>query len=214
MMKHLRSHDGFDPGEIVRLGAVDDLEGLARDMRKSSDFYGYWEFAKKHPTLAVSDRDDNAYSMVFVKLSNHGVVTRRIPYAWRLRMFIEMWRDIFNETRLEDLRAGMPKSFMRWLDSNVNLYKGVAKDGPVPSGDFVSMSLSMEMAIRFTQPGWVQRAWGNESARNGKMYKMTVRVADAWIYNQAGGEYEVVVRTPKKFDAVKTVVAGKIETTI
>ncbi len=189
---------------------------VADTMRKSSDFKAYWHLADAFPEFAAGDEDSTDLNNAVVRLSNHGIIPKRVNNKWKVRMLFEMWRDMHNNVELTSPKG----AFDRWVnDGKITVYRGVpfnkfskGASTELAANMFGDFSLDRNIAIKFTQTNWATGAWRDEDDRNGYIYVATVTPRDIWMYNVEGSEYEVIVKGPVRYDDALRVVKAKIVT--
>lgn len=114
-----------------------------------------------------------------------------------------------------DSQGNAPKSFSEWyLNGSIKLYRGSTREQrPLEKNEYTSFSLSKEMAIRFTQPGWSapRGAWRDVKAQNGTLVEIEIPVKSVHFFNNEGRELEAAVKGPIEFTRVYTIEKGKLQ---
>jgi hypothetical protein len=187
-----------------------DLDDVASLLAKNGNFWPYWDLKKKYPEVMNEDEGDVSDNFL-VRLHNRNIVTKRINFAQWLYLTLKSWDDFYSFLAKQQ---EAPSSFSEWYkNGTITAYRG--STGPLlPLGknDYKSFTLSEEMAVRFTQPGWSspRGAWKDVNEQNGFVGKVTVRVANVHFFNHEGYEYEVILKGPLDYDEVVEVKKGKI----
>lgn len=187
-----------------------DLDETAAKLAENGNFYPYWDLKKKYPDV-MNEREGKISDDFLVRLHNRNVITKRINFAQWLYLALKSWREFH---RVLSKAGEAPSSFSDWyLNGTLIAYRGsIAPLEPLSRNVYKSFTLSEEMAIRFTQPGWSspRGAWRDEKEQNGYVGKATVKVSDVHFFNNEGHEYEVILKGPLEYDEVFRVEKGKI----
>lgn len=188
-----------------------DLDDTVSELSANRNFYPYWNLKKKYPE--IMNEDEGKISDDFlVRLHNRNIITKRINFAQWLYLALKSWNEFqkFLSKEGEEI-----SSFSEWYkNGTVSAYRGSTNLlFPLGKNDYKSFTLSKDIAIRFTQPGWSspKGAWKDENAQNGYVGKVDVKVSDIHFFNNEGHEYEVILRGPLEYDEVFEIKKGIIQ---
>lgn len=65
--------------------------------------------------------------------------------------------------------------------------------------------MKIDIAKAFTQPGWAQRAWKDDSMRNGWILEGTITPNKIHIFSNIGNEFECIIKGIYEYDKILTV---------
>ena len=189
----------------------EDVNRICDDiLRTDGNFATYWDLEKKYPFMKGAKEFTG--DKIRVPLHNRNTVRTLVKPHYHVLLFIMDWkylnRDGHNPDRL---------SIKDWYYTrSLTLYRGVpigrgALNMGVEVNTYKSATLDLELAMRFTQPGWAGRAWRDTSQRNGWVLVGSIKPCDIHIYSHEGKEHECVLAGEFTFDRALTVQNGEIQ---
>ena len=185
--------------QYIKENFEEDLNILADEIHKTGGFHNMWDLADKYPEQMKKDELENAHDKFLVPLSNSNYIRKRITPTEKLWMLFHLITS--------KQKFGYAGKFNDWIENGkITVYRGTS-DRPtsdeLPSNKFLSFTLNKEYAKKFFQPDWAEGGWVDEDA-TGYLITATISIKDNFhIYNNAGGEDEVVVKGPLKFDKIE-----------
>jgi hypothetical protein len=193
----------------------EDYNNLLKSLNCSKSFYPYWGFIEKWKKSVLKEKEsDNAHDRLFVDLHNHNIIPKNITFSEKIYMYAHGWGDLTSflkkkygtiiDNPLEFIKndsvivfRGVPKSFYENLE-----YLGENK--------IKSFTLDKDLALRFTQVGFVGGRWKKETEQNGFIIETVIPFNDIYIYNVDGDEHECIIRGELDYKKIHIVENGEI----
>lgn len=176
------------------------INSIADELKNSKDFYPYWELEKTFPKFkGIKEKINDS---IIVPLHNKNKVVKKTTLEQRIVMFLMSWNEI---NKQKDIYINT--SFKEWFyNSDVLVYRGIPDSSfktpnlKVDDNKFVSTSIDINSAIKFTQLGWAGRSWVSEKNRNGWVLMGTIKPCNIHIFNNEAGEFEAVIQGSYTFE--------------
>lgn len=195
-----------------------DVDICVSDIIKDNNFYPFHDLRKKYSdVIKESDNPDE----FLVILHNKNRIKKQLTFGQWIWMWLLFILDINrNRVKIQNKTYVSKKSyfddkgkgFTWWLNNeSVTLYRGVPSfilsDGTeyppdkkpdigLEKNEYRSFTFDFEMALRFTQTGWMQGAWKDEKERNGIIYEIQILPKDIHLVSNLQYEEEAVVKGP------------------
>jgi hypothetical protein len=193
----------------------EDYKNLLKKLNNQDNFSSYWEFKEKWVGVVLEEKQlENAYNKLYVDLHNKNIIPVGITFSENIYMYAYGWRDITKFLKKEyNINIDDPFDFIK--NKSVKIFRGVPKTQYenleyLSENKFKSFTLDKELAIRFTQLGYVSGSWKDESQKNGFIIETDITLNDIYIYNPEGHEHECIVRGELNYKKIHIVENGKI----
>lgn len=183
---------------------------VADKLKNKSDFSPYWELEEMFPQLkGIKSSIDRK----LVILHNKNKISKKTSLEERIVMFLIGWYEI-NKHKFIHINKD---NFKDWFyNGELTIYRGFPdKNYNTPNfkvdvDKYISTTLDLNTAIKFTQYGWSQRVWKDENSRNGWVLFGTIKPCDIIIYHSEGYEYECIIKGEYTFEEASEVINNEI----
>jgi len=178
----------------------EDLDLLLQEIYDSNgNFHPVWEFVRKYKNVLKIDDPSSVHDKILVPLYNHNRITKKISFGeWLMCLLYFIAHNSKHKKDFPKINASFIKN-----NDKIIAYRGVPIDFVEKDINeienevgYKSFSTDKQTAIKFLQLGWAQKAFKDESERKGKLIKVEVGIRDVHIFNDAGYENEVILKTP------------------
>jgi mRNA-degrading endonuclease HigB of HigAB toxin-antitoxin module len=193
----------------------EDYNNLLKSLNCTKSFYPYWNFIKKWVNSVLDENElEHAHDRLFVELHNHNIIPKNISFSEKIYMYAHGWGDLTIFLKKEyGIEIDNPMDFIK--NKSVTIFRGVPKNyyenlEYLAKNKYKSFTLDKNIALRFTQYGFVGGRWKNESEQKGFIIETDIPFNDIYIYNIDGDEHECIVHGELEYKKIHIVENGEI----
>ena len=183
------------------------LSGIIRSGH--SDRNSLVTFAEKWPQY-LPDEKERLWIRKKVEIQQHNAGVTKALVSDRHRFFLLVWyfQEIVDLMRKKF--GEEPKLFFDWYDNyDMELYRGTRGKPISMTVKGGSFSMDEQVAVRFTQSEWLAFSMENKKDRNGFVSVTVVKPRDILCFTNIGKEFEAILPSPVRLDAVFAVERGE-----
>ena len=203
---------------------LEDLNNCAKEISKENgQFSSFWDVMKKYPDILKREEIRKAGDFE-ANLHNKNKIPKKITITQSLYLWMKEIDEI-------EKKLGTIENFTDWFfNKEIELYRGFpsskyyTKSGIWKSHDeketreslieseseYKSFSMKLDTAINFTQSDWVDKGWKNDKERNGWIVKTKIKPCDVHMFNNAGHEFECILKHPVKYIGYLKIIEAKV----
>jgi len=186
---------------------INDLDKCVQEMfdinrqKLPGSFSPFWTLMKKYPDI-LKKIDLDKGGDYRANLHNKNKIPKRITFTQSLYFWLV---DITDVNKIDKIEP----NFTEWFfNKEIEIYRGFSEwyDDTKPKESLIqseteykSFTMKFDIALNFTQSGWVNRAWINKDDRNGWIIKTKIKPCDVYMFSNDGFECECILKQPVNY---------------
>ena len=191
----------------------DVVDRIANILKKTSNKKDFWILREEFPQLNKTMEDFR--DKILVSLHNRNKVKKKTSLEERVIFFLYDWYEINNHYDFSINQNFL--SFKDWFfNDTITVYRGIPdRHFEVPKmniseGNFISTTMDIKVATKFTQYNWGRRTWRDEKQQNGWILSAEIKPCNVHIFSNISHEFECVIRGSFTFTKAIKVVEGEL----